>query len=128
MRALRLLVLVPLLGLAACGARDAKPPGNPVRAKHVYSFDPVPTMLGCLGGMKIPAKRTGTFDVQVGEPSQGMRIHVAPTPADADATQLRGDTEGAEVVGRIIFFVGTAPDDRIAPVEQCVNQVANKFS
>src|SRR3954451_1664361 len=124
--------LVPLLvcaaALAGCKASDAPPPKTKVQGKIQPSFDPVPDLQRCLGGKRIENERTGPYDVRVGPKGEGMHIRVAPTPADADASQLRGQAEGAEVVRRIIFFVGTAPDDRVEPVEGCVDSVADKYS
>jgi hypothetical protein len=122
------LLLVCVATLAGCKASDAPPPAKPVHGAIQPAFDPVPDLLRCLGGKRIEARRTGPYDVRVGPEDQGMHIRVAPTPADADATQLRGRAEGAEVVRRIIFFVGTAPDNRVAPVEGCVDDVADKYS
>jgi hypothetical protein len=127
----RLVILACALAggaLSACGGGDAPPPKHPVHAGRPYAFDPVPDMLACLAGRRVPAHRTSAYEVSVGDPRYGMRIRFAPTPADADATQLRGKAEGAEIARRILFFVGTAPDPVLAPVEECVNDIGDKYS
>jgi hypothetical protein len=112
--------------LAGCGSADPGPPSasNAPHPAAPQAFDPVPAMLGCLGARGIKAERTGAYGVVVEPAAAGMRIRFAPTPADADADQLRGQVEGAEVVQRIVFYPGSASDAQLDPVEQCVNQIA----
>lgn len=123
-----LMCVIAAAVLGGCGGADAPPPRDPAQAGKVFAFDPIPDILGCLGARGIRAKRTGPYEVRVEPFSDGMRIRFAPTPADADVTQLRGGAEGAEVVRRILFYVGTAPDERIERVEKCVDDIGDKYS
>jgi hypothetical protein len=114
------------VALAGCGSANPAPPSpkDAARAAQPQAFDPVPGMLGCLGSRGVKAERIGPYEIRIEPRAAGMKIRFAPTPADADADQLRGNAEGAEVVQRIVFWTGTASDAQLEPVELCVNQIA----
>jgi hypothetical protein len=127
-RSAALALCAAAVALAGCGSDNPAPPAAD-KAPHPaapQAFNPVPAMLGCLGGRGVQAKQTDTYRITVEPASAGMRIRFAPTPADADADQLRGQVEGAEVVQRIVFYTGSASDAQLNPVEQCVNEIAQQ--
>lgn len=109
--------------LAGCGSADPGPPtGSAVPTpQRPVALDAGGGFVGCLEGAKIPVKRTGPQEIQVGDPAQKMHVFVAQTSGQADLDQLQGRAEGAEVVGNLEFFTGNGTEGAIQAIEGCVN-------
>jgi hypothetical protein len=108
-RAAALLAGLATLPVAACGAPDERTPG---------SYDPRVPVVSCLHEAGIPARSSGP-DAIVAE---GVRIDFLTTPGEAEARQIAGEAQGAEQIGRALVWVGDAPDELLAPVEECVDR------
>jgi hypothetical protein len=52
----------------------------------------------------------------------GVRIEFLATPGQAEARQIEGLAQGAEQIGRALLWVGRAPDQQLATIEECVDR------
>lgn len=122
MRRLAALAL-PLLVLAGCGNADPGPPtgGAVPHAGKPSALDPGAGVLGCLLAARIPAKRVSPQVIQVGTPTEAMKVFVARTEGEALTLQVRGEAEGAELVNRLLFYPGRGPEGEVDAIEGCVN-------
>lgn len=122
------LALLASAGLGACGGSDAVTPPRPgVVGAHAVvprPYNPMTNVVACLHGEGIATRPTAPNEVRLAPAATGMRVRLAITPGAADAAQLRGGAEGAEVIGSAMLFVGSASDAQIARVERCLNDVA----
>jgi len=102
-------------GLAGCGA-SAPAPGH-------YSsqpYNPVTGPLRCLREAGLRAHHDGRDGIQIVPKGAGPRIVFAATPGDAQAAQLHGRAEGAEVIGNALLYPNAAPDALLKKVETCL--------
>ena len=80
-------------------------------------YQPRDAALGCL-------KRAGLKAVPVGKDriklEHGASIYFAADRGGAAAMQVRGQAEGAEVIGSALYFVGSAGGNITARVESCL--------
>jgi hypothetical protein len=100
---------VAALFVAGCGAPDERAPG---------SYDPRVPVVSCLRDEGVPARRVEPIAVA----AEGVRIDFLATPGAAEARQIAGEAQGAEQIGRALVWVGRAPDDLLATVEECVDR------
>lgn len=122
-------------GLAACGASAPAPgagggsasappaSGAGAAASGHYSsqpYNPVTGPLRCLRQAGLRARHAGRDGIQVLPKGAGPRIVFAATPGDAEAAQLHGQAEGAEVIGNALLYPNAAPDDLLKKVETCL--------
>jgi hypothetical protein len=133
---LRALVVLAASGLAAgavagCGTGPVrKPPQPAVVAASGQGGAPADTsnpsgaLIACLGQRGIKAHPTGPDDVAVDPPEAGMHVRFLGTDGDAQAAQLHGDAEGAEVILNALVFVGRGTDEQVQPVESCTAKAA----
>src|SRR5919106_1208984 len=96
-----------LMLAAGCGAPDERERG---------SYDPRVPVVACLRDEAVPARLAGRGAVV----AQGVRIDFLATPGAAEALQISGRAHGAEQVGRALIWVGRAPDELLAAIEECV--------
>lgn len=133
---LRALAVLAASGLAAgavagCGTGPVrKPPQPAVVAKTGQGGAPADTsnpsgaLIACLGQRRITAHPTGPDEVAVDPPEVGIHVRFLGTDGDAQAAQLHGDAEGAEVILNALVFVGKGTDEQVQPVESCTAKAA----
>ncbi|MFZ0041691.1 MAG: hypothetical protein WAK93_10315 [Solirubrobacteraceae bacterium] len=116
---------VAALSLSACGS-SAKPEAGTLKATvktHTGVDDPRKTHIECLQSEHIPV-RTLTVDgqpaFQVGTAPSGPTVVFQATPGAAQAVQINGQSQGAEVIGSALLYPNQAPDALLGKVESCV--------
>ena len=117
------------LSVSACGIQ-AKPvagtkdlyavPGN-----HAVVNDPRTPYLKCLrtDGFALTRFLYGTQQlraVQVNAKPSGPTVVFEPTPGIAEGDQMKGQEEGAEVIGSALIYPNRAPDALMHKVETCL--------
>ncbi len=123
------LIAVTLV-LSACGIQ-AKPvagTAHPSRypGSHSYVNDPRKPYLGCLrdAGFKLTKFDYGRTQklrsIQVNSAPAGPTIVFEPTPGIAEGDQMKGEEEGAEVIGSALIYPHRASDALMQKVEACL--------
>ncbi|MGH2948029.1 MAG: hypothetical protein ACRDPC_17550 [Solirubrobacteraceae bacterium] len=107
-RAAALAAGLTALPLTGCGAQDERTPG---------SYDPRIAVVSCLRDAGVPARLADRVAII----SDGVRIDFLTTPGEAEARQIAGEAQGAEQIGRALVWVGRAPEELLATVEECVD-------
>ncbi len=114
--------------LAGCGSSFKSVLGSSVPAATakpigygVVDQAPLPHTK-CLRGEGLPAVRVGPASIQVGALPSGPTIHFAPDPNAAEAEQIEGQAQGAEVIGASVLYVNGASDAELKKVEACLVQ------
>jgi hypothetical protein len=100
---------VACMPAAGCSAPDERSPGT---------YDPRIPVVSCLRDAGVAARPVEPRAVVAG----GVRIDFLTTPGAAEARQIAGDAQGAEQIGRALLWVGRAPDEVLATVEECVDR------
>jgi hypothetical protein len=112
--------------LSACGTKTNPPAGSisptATTAGHAKIDDPRTKHIKCLKQDKIPVTKVGTVGLQIGTPPSGPTVKFAPTPGAAQADQIRGVVNGAEVIGSALLFPNQASDELLGKVETCLTQ------
>jgi hypothetical protein len=108
-RAAALVAGLATLPLAACGAPDERTPG---------SYDPRVPVVSCLQDAGVPVRNAGRGAIV----AAGVRIDFLITAGAAEARQISGAAQGAEQIGRALVWVGDAPDELLASIEECVDR------
>lgn len=114
------------LVLSACGT-SAKPaagtiPPTATAAGHALVDDPRAKHLPCLRQQKIPFTEVGRTDIQIGTAPSGPTVSFTATPGSAQAVQIDGQDQGAEVIGSALLYPNQAPDNLLSAVEACLSQ------
>ena len=80
--------------------------------------------LDCLKNQqKLAVRPIGTDSLQVGQPATGPRIKFFLTNGEAEAAQFEGRGEGSEQIGPALLFVRKGPDDQLAKIEKCLDDL-----
>lgn len=118
-------------GAAGCGTGPVRKPPQPAQVAAAGqggaapdTGDPSSNLIACLGGKGVKAHQDARGDVRVDPPQAGIHVRFLGTDGDAQAAQLHGDAEGAEVILNALLFVGSATDEQLKPVESCAAKVA----
>jgi hypothetical protein len=105
-----------VVALAACSATVTKPAGrgqitNPGRQAG---------RLQCLRAHHLTVLEVGPAKLQVGPLPAGPTIRFVPTPGAAQAEQIGGLAQGAEVIGSALVYPNQARDPELKVIEDCV--------
>jgi hypothetical protein len=115
------------LVMAGCGS-SSKPEAGSVHtsagghAGRGVIDDPRTKHLMCLKQHGLVAHRVGQTGIQVGKLPTGPSIAFAQTPGAAQALQINGTVENAEVIGSALLYPRQAPDKLLKVVEACMAQ------
>jgi hypothetical protein len=107
------------LALSACGGSDspAKGPGGGTAPdpndKRAVAFDCIKNKKG------YPAKLVGSKSIQVGA-KDGPKIDFFVSGGEAEGRQFDGNAQGAEQIGAALVYVNRGSDDRLAQIEDCL--------
>lgn len=115
------------LALSACGS-TAKPlagsrtaSGRVASGRGVYD-DPRTRHYPCLKGLKVNLVPQGAATLLIGTGAQQAKIDFLPTPGAAQAAQISGQIQGAEVVGSALLYPQGMSDQQLKPIEDCLSQ------
>lgn len=124
------LVLVSSLAavaLAGCGGavqvKPTTPPGATKLASRGVVDDPRthnPDRLACLRADGFQVSETGRTGLQIGPPPTGPSVTFAPTPGAAQADQIEGLVQGAEVIGSALLYPHQASGSALEKIENCL--------
>lgn len=111
--------------LSACSVTANKPAGR----GRIADPRTQSGRLDCLRAHHLPVTEVGTTGLQIGQPPAGATIHFTPSTGAAEAAQLEGQAQGAEVIGSALVYPNRAPDSELKTIENCVAQgVAEKVA
>jgi hypothetical protein len=82
--------------------------------------------LECLRAHHLTVAEVGSSDLQVGPLPAGPTIRFTPTSGAAQAAQIEGQSQGAEVIGSALLYPNQAPDSELKTIENCVAQGVSK--
>ena len=109
---------VAAISLCAC-ASTVKPPQG-----HGKVDDPRfdnPNRVACLRHDHLPVQLVGRAGLQIGPLPAGPTIMFTPTPSAAQADQIRGVAQGAEVIGAALLYPNQASDSELTLIEDCLS-------
>jgi hypothetical protein len=116
---------VAALSLSACGS-TSKPEAGTLKAtvkSHKGVDDPRLKHIQCLQQehIAVTAKTiNGMPAFQVETAPQGPTVTFQATPGAAQALQINGQAQGAEVIGSALLYPNQASDPLLSKVETCV--------
>ena len=130
---MRRAALWPALALAAlaaagCGTvrvQPTTPSGAAKLASRGKLDDPATNMhnhLGCLRGAHLPVQVVSPIKLQVGPLPAGPTIVFMPSPAVAQAAQIQGRAQAAEVIGSALVYPNQGSDGELASIGACLAQ------
>jgi hypothetical protein len=114
--------------LAGCGSSFKAVAGSSVPAATskplgygVVDQAPLPHVK-CMRAAGLPAVRVGQARIQVGTLPSGPTVVFEPDPNTAEGDQIKGQAQGAEVIGASLLYVHGASDAELTKVEACLDQ------
>ncbi len=119
---------VAAVGLSACGSirvQPVAPPGSSKPVSHGRVDDPRTTKnnrVRCLQQAHLPVQEVGATGLQIGPPPAGPTVVFAPTPGAAQARQIEGQEQGAEVIGSALLYPNQGSDAELGKIETCLAQ------
>jgi hypothetical protein len=115
--------LAAALGAAAVGISGCGATVNSTQRGRGRVDDPRTTKnnrVQCLRQARLPVQEVGHTGLQIGPLPQGATVVFAPTPGSAQAQQIQGQEQGAEVIGSALLYPNQAPDDELKKIETCL--------
>jgi hypothetical protein len=101
------------LAMAGCGSDHGYGDG---------SYDPRDGRIACLQGKGLQARKVGVSWVYVTPGARSsLRIYFATTPGEAEALSVAGRAQGAEQLGRALFYVSDASEPLLTDIEGCLD-------
>jgi hypothetical protein len=82
--------------------------------------DPRTKHMKCLQQHHLPVARFGTTGMQIGPPPAGPTVTFEPTPGAAQEQQIKGEAQGAMVIGSALLYPNQASDKELNVVEDCL--------
>jgi hypothetical protein len=113
--------LAAALVLSACGSIDVKPGGHG-RGKVDDPRTSKNDHLACIRNAGLPASEIGRTEIQIGAAPAGPLVQFAPSPGTAQGDQIRGNVQGAEVIGSALLYPNQAPDSELQTIENCLSK------
>ena len=104
--------------LCGCGATVKPPQGrgkidDPRTTEHNH--------LACLEQDRLPVQRVGLTGLQIGALPGGPTVSFQPTAGAAQAEQIEGAAQGAEVIGSALLYPHQASDGELQTIEDCLS-------
>jgi hypothetical protein len=121
-------VVVVAVALAGCGAvqvQPTTPAGSATLASRGKVDSPITDMqdrLGCLEADHLTVHVLGPTKLQVGAAPAGPTIVFTPTIGTAQAEQIDGNTQGAEVIGTALLYPNQGSASELTSIEDCLAQ------
>ena len=79
-----------------------------------------PNRFACLIADHLPAREVGQTAIQIGQLPAGPTVQFLPTQGAAQALQIDGKVQGAEVIGSAVVYPHQAGDVELTQIEDCV--------
>lgn len=116
------------LALAGCGAVKVQPT-PPAGASKLASRGKVDSPLtnihnhlACLQAAHVPVQVVSPVKLQFGQAPGGPTVVFTPTPGAAQAEQIGGTSEGAEVIGPALLYPNQGSGAELTSIERCLDQ------
>ncbi len=104
--------------LCGCGATVKPPQGRgqiddprTTKTNHV----------ACLEQDHLPVQKVGLTGLQIGPLPGGPTVSFQPTDGAAQADQIEGAAQGAEVIGSALLYPHQASDGELQMIEDCLS-------
>lgn len=116
------------VAVAGCGtvhATPATPAGAGKLASRGVIDDPrthLPDRVACLHQNGLSVREVGTTSLQIGASATGPSVTFTPTAGTAQADQIQGLAEGAEVIGSALLYPHQGSDADLKKIENCLGQ------
>lgn len=117
-----------VLVLGGCGAVKVQPTSSAGSSKLVSRgkvdspLTDTRNHLKCLRDDHLAVQKLSPTKLQIGDPPSGPTVVFTPTPGAAQAEQIEGQAQGAEVIGSALLYTNAAPDSELGKVEDCLTQ------
>jgi hypothetical protein len=120
-------VAVAALALTGCGAvkvQPTTPAGSAKLASRGRVDSPVnmKNHLGCLRAAHLPVQVVSSTRLQVGPAPAGPTIVFTATPGAAQADQIEGRAQAAEVIGTALVYPNQGSDTELGTIGACLAQ------
>lgn len=106
------------VALAACGSSVQRPGGR----GSVIDPRTQAGRLQCLKAHHLPVVEVGADGLQIGALPSGPTVQFLATIGGAQAAQIDGRAQGAEVIGTALLYPNGASDSELKMIEDCVAQ------
>ncbi len=118
-------LLIAALVLAGCGSvrQPSQSGGESATRGGAYGFKPYQPrdkLLKCLRRKGVEAVAVGQDSIQFLPLPGAPRIVMAATPDAATALQVRGRSEGAQLMGSALVFANQATKRQIEQIQDCL--------
>jgi hypothetical protein len=115
------------LALTGCGAVQVQPttPAGSVKLASRGAVDSPVKMknhLECLRDAHLPVQVVSSTRLQIGPAPAGPTIVFSPTAGAAQAYQIDGSAQAAEVIGSALVYPNQASDGEMATIGTCLAQ------
>jgi hypothetical protein len=115
------------LALTGCGAVQVQPTTPAGSSKlasrgRVDNPEKMRNHLECLRDAHLSVRAVSSTRLQVGAAPAGPTIVFAATPGSAQAYQINGSAQAAEVIGSALVYPNQASDAEMATVGACLAQ------
>ena len=120
-------VALAALALAGCGAvkvHPTTPAGSSKLASRGEVDAPVNMRnhLGCLRAAHLNVQVLSSTKLQIGPAPAGPTVVFTPTPGAAQARQIDGSAQGAEVIGTALVYPNQGSDTEMGTIGACLAQ------
>lgn len=126
----RPIALIAVAGLLVAGCGSTRTPeqsGGPNAiaggGARVAPYDPRATPLACMKADRLPARLDGERAIVIGTGPGAPRAVFQVDGGTAQGTQVRGDAEGAEVIGSALLYTNAGSDALLTKVETCLGEI-----
>jgi hypothetical protein len=75
----------------------------------------------CLVADRLPAREVGRTNIQIGPLPAGPTVQFLPTEGAAQALQIDGKVQSAEVIGSALLYPHRAGDGELTRIENCLD-------
>jgi hypothetical protein len=121
-----LVLALSVLALAGCGSVRVQPSasaGSSKLASRGRVDSPETNMhnyLGCIRAGHLVVQVKSPTRLEVGAAPAGATVVFASTPGAAQAYQINGSAQGAEVIGSALVYPNQAPEPALSVIEACL--------
>jgi hypothetical protein len=116
------------LVLTGCGGAVQVHPGTPAGSSSLASRGRVDSPvkmknhLACLRAAHLPVQVVSSTRLQIGPAPAGPTVVFSPTPGAAQAYQIDGSAQSAEVIGSALVYPNQGSDGEMATIGACLAQ------
>ena len=115
--------------VAGCGGAVRIQPTTPAgsttlasRGKIDSPLTDIHNHLGCLQSDHLPVQTVSPTRLQIGAAPAGPTVVFTPTAGAAQAAQIDGNAQGAEVIGPALLYPNQGSPGELTQIEDCLGQ------